>query len=104
MPSGISGTVIDVQVFTREGVQRDKRSKKIINAELDRYKKDLADQMRIVESDIFKRLERLLIGKAVTGGPKKLTKGAVITKEYLDSVDSHYWFDIRLDNEDISRQ
>lgn len=104
VPSGISGTVIDVQVFTREGVQRDKRSKKIINDELDRYKKDLADQMRIVESDIFKRLERLLIGKAVTGGPKKLTKGAVITKEYLDSVDSHYWFDIRLADEDISRQ
>lgn len=104
VPSGISGTVIDVQVFTREGVQRDKRSKKIINDELDRYKKDLADQMRIVETDVFKRLERLLIGKAVTGGPKKLAKGALITKEYLDSVDSHHWFDIRLADEDISRQ
>lgn len=104
VPSGISGTVIDVQVFTREGVQRDKRSKKIINDELDRYKKDLADQMRIVETDVFKRIERLLIGKAVTGGPKKLAKGAVVTKEYLDSVDSHYWFDIRLADEDVSRQ
>lgn len=104
VPSGISGTVIDVQVFTREGVQRDKRSKKIINDELDRYKKDLADQMRIVETDVFKRLERLLIGKVVTGGPKKLAKGTVITKEYLDSIDLHHWFDIRLADEDISRQ
>lgn len=60
--------------------------------------------MRIVETDVFKRLERLLIGKVVTGGPKKLAKGTVITKEYLDSIDLHHWFDIRLADEDISRQ
>ncbi|SDZ07880.1 DNA-directed RNA polymerase subunit beta [Nitrosomonas sp. Nm58] len=104
VPSGISGTVIDVQVFTREGVERDKRSKKIIDDELDRYKKDLADQMRIVEADAFMRIERLLIGKAATGGPKKLAKGTLITKEYLESIDPHYWFDIRLVDEETSVQ
>jgi len=104
VPSGISGTVIDVQVFTREGIERDKRAQKIIDDELDRYKKDLADQMRIVEEDAFERLERLLIGKVATGGPNKLAKGKEITAEYLKSFDPHYWFDIRLADEDASIQ
>ncbi|WP_394808832.1 DNA-directed RNA polymerase subunit beta [Nitrosomonas sp.] len=104
VPSGISGTVIDVQVFTREGIERDKRAQKIIDDELDRYKKDLADQMRIVEEDAFERLERLLIGKVATGGPNKLVKGKEITAEYLKSFDPHYWFDIRLADEDASIQ
>lgn len=104
VPSGISGTVIDVQVFTREGIERDKRAQNIIDDELDRYKKDLADQMRIVEEDAFSRLERLLIGKVATGGPNKLAKGKEITVEYLQSFDPHYWFDIRLMDEDASIQ
>ena len=104
VPSGISGTVIDVQVFTREGIERDKRAQQIIDDELDRYKKDLADQMRIVEEDAFERLERLLIGKIATGGPHKLAKGKEITAEYLKSFDPHYWFDIRLADEDASMQ
>ncbi|HSB26132.1 MAG TPA: DNA-directed RNA polymerase subunit beta, partial [Burkholderiaceae bacterium] len=70
VPAGISGTVIDVQVFTREGLQRDKRAQQIIDDELNRYKKDLADQMRIVEADVFTRLEKLLTGKTANGGPK----------------------------------
>ena len=84
VPSGMSGTVIDVQVFTREGIERDKRAQQIIDDELKRYKKDLADQLRIVEDDAFERLERLLIGKTANGGPKKLAKGTKITKAYLD--------------------
>ncbi|MDH5552204.1 MAG: DNA-directed RNA polymerase subunit beta, partial [Nitrosomonas sp.] len=104
VPSGIAGTVIDVQVFTREGIERDKRAQQIVDDELLRYKKDMADQMRIVEIDAFERLERLLIDKKVTGGPQKIAKGTVITKEYLDSFDPHYWFDIRLADEDTSIQ
>jgi DNA-directed RNA polymerase subunit beta len=104
VPSGISGTVIDVQVFTREGIERDKRAQQIIDDELKRYKKDLADQMRIVEADAFVRIERLLIGKIATGGPRKLAKGAAIMKEYLESIDPHHWFDIRLADEGASVQ
>ncbi|MGZ0020142.1 DNA-directed RNA polymerase subunit beta [Nitrosomonas sp. wSCUT-2] len=104
VPSGISGTVIDVQVFTREGIERDKRAQRIIDDELVRYKKDLADQMRIVEEDAFERLERLLVGKVATGGPNKLGKGKEVTTEYLKSMDPHYWFDIRLSDEDASIQ
>jgi DNA-directed RNA polymerase subunit beta len=104
VPSGISGTVIDVQVFTREGIERDKRSQQIIEDDLRRYKTDLADQMRIVEADTFERLERLLTGKTANGGPKKLAKGTKIAKAYLDSIERFDWFDIRLANEDAAAQ
>src|SRR6185436_8566565 len=104
VPSGISGTVIDVQVFTREGIERDKRSVSIIEDELRRYKTDLADQMRIVEADTFERLERLLTNKVANGGPKKLAKGTKIAKAYLESVEKYDWFDIRLANEESAGQ
>lgn len=104
VPSGMSGTVIDVQVFTREGIDRDARAQQIIDDQLAHYKQDLADQMRIVEADAFGRISRLLIGKAATGGPNKLKKGDAITQEYLDSVGRYDWFDIRLADEEAARQ
>jgi DNA-directed RNA polymerase subunit beta len=104
VPSGMSGTVIDVQVFTREGIERDKRAAQIIDDELKRYKKDLADQLRIVEDDAFGRIERLLTGKTANGGPKKLAKGTKITKAYLQDIDRYHWFDIRLANEESAQQ
>jgi DNA-directed RNA polymerase subunit beta len=102
--AGISGTVIDVQVFTREGLQRDKRAQQIIDDELSRYKKDLADQMRIVEVDAFSRLEKMLHNKVANGGPKKLAKGTKLNKEYLSSVEHHQWFDIRVADDEIAAQ
>ncbi len=102
--SGMSGTVIDVQVFTREGIERDKRAQQIIDDELKRYKKDLFDQLRIVEDDAFSRLERLLTGKTANGGPKKLAKGSKITKAYLSEVERHSWFDIRIANDKVAEQ
>jgi len=104
VPSGISGTVIDVQVFTREGIERDKRAQQIIDEELKRYKLDLVDQMRIVEADTFERIERLIVGKTVNGGPKKLAKGAKLTKSYLEGLEHYHWFDIRLANEEAAAQ
>ena len=104
MPSGMSGTVIDVQVFTREGIERDKRAAQIIEDQLKQHKKDLADRMRIVENDTFGRIERLLHNKVAKGGPKKLAKGAKITNDYLASMDRYDWFDVRLSDEAASRQ
>ena len=104
VPSGMSGTVIDVQVFTREGIERDKRAAQIIDDELKRYKLDLADQLRIVEDDAFGRIERLLISKVANGGPKKIAKGTKITKAFLTEVDHYHWFDIRLANEEAAQQ
>jgi len=104
VPSGMSGIVIDVQVFTREGVTRDKRAQSIIDDELKRYRLDLNDQLRIVEGDAFQRLERLLLDKTVNGGPKKLAKGAKLTKEYLADIDKYHWFDIRPADEEVAAQ
>ncbi len=98
--SGMVGTVIDVQVFTREGIPRDKRAQSIIDDELRRYRLDLNDQLRIVEDDTFDRIEKMLIGKTVNGGPRKLAKGIALTKDYLADLDRWQWFDIRLSDEE----
>ena len=105
MPTGMSGTVIDVQVFTREGIQRDKRAQSIIDAELKRYRLDLNDQLRIFDNDAFDRIERMIVGQKANGGPMKLGKGKEITAEYLASLPSkHDWFDIRLSDEELAKQ
>ncbi|MDP2057452.1 MAG: DNA-directed RNA polymerase subunit beta, partial [Thiobacillus sp.] len=104
VPSGMSGVVIDVHVFTREGIERDTRAQSIIDTQLVEYKKDVTDRMRIVEDDTFARLEKLLHLKVANGGPKKLAKGSKVTRDYLESVNRHDWFDIRLADDDASRQ
>jgi len=101
---GSSGTVIDVQVFTREGIQRDKRAQQIIDDELKRFRLDLNDQLRIVEADAFDRIEKLLIGRTANGGPNKLAKGAKLDKAYLDSVEKFHWFDIRPAEDELAAQ
>ena len=101
---GSQGTVIDVQVFTREGIPRDKRAQQIIDDELKRFRLDLNDQLRIVEADAFARIEKMIVGKKANGGPQKLAKGASIDKAYLDELDKHYWFDIRPADDDVAAQ
>jgi DNA-directed RNA polymerase subunit beta len=101
---GSQGTVIDVQVFTREGITRDKRAQQIIDDELKRFRLDLNDQLRIVEADAFDRIEKLLTGKIANGGPKKLSKGTTIDKAYLADVEKYHWFDIRPADDDVAAQ
>ncbi|MCX8520217.1 MAG: DNA-directed RNA polymerase subunit beta, partial [Rhodoferax sp.] len=101
---GSQGTVIDVQVFTREGIQRDKRAQQIIDDELKRFRLDLNDQLRIVQADAFDRIAKLLEGKTANGGPSKLAKGSKIDRDYLASVDRFHWFDIRPADEDVAAQ
>jgi DNA-directed RNA polymerase subunit beta len=103
VPSGMAGTVIDVQVFTREGVDKDTRAKSIEQQELARIRKDLDDQYRIVENDAYGRLERVLVGKVAEGGPAGLKGGDKITKSYLEELERKKWFDIRLKNEEASQ-
>jgi DNA-directed RNA polymerase subunit beta len=104
VPSSMSGTVIDVQVFTRDGVEKDARALQIEEAEMDRVRKDLDDQLRIMEDDTFARVEKMLTGKVSDGGPKGLKKGSKITKSYLSEIDRDQWLEIRLHNEDAARQ
>ncbi|MCP5111393.1 MAG: DNA-directed RNA polymerase subunit beta, partial [bacterium] len=102
--SGMSGTVIDVQVFTRDGVEKDARAIEIENTELQRVKKDFDDQLRIMEEDTFQRVEKLLTGKLADGGPADLKSGVKITKTYLGGLERDKWLEIRLRNEEVAGQ
>ncbi len=104
VPSGMVGTVIDVQVFTRDGVEKDARALQIEQVELDRVRKDLDDQLRIMEDDTFNRIEKMLLGKVVDGGPNKIKAGTKITKAYLSEIDRDKWLEIRLRNEEAAAQ
>ncbi len=103
VPSGTYGTVIDVQVFTRDGVEKDERTREIEKAELEKVWADLKDQNRIMVEDVFERLERALVGKVAEGGPN-LKAGTKLTKEYLDGLEHAKWFDLRMESEDLNTQ
>ncbi len=102
--SGMNGTVIDVQVFTRDGVEKDARALQIEEAELAMVRKDMNDQLRIMEEDTFDRVEKMLLGKVADGGPNKLKAGSKITKAYLQETERDQWLEIRLKNEDSAAQ
>jgi DNA-directed RNA polymerase subunit beta len=102
--SGTSGTVIDVQVFTRDGVEKDARALEIERAELASVKKDLDDQLRILSDDIYQRIERLLIGRVVEKGLKGVTKGTKITQQHLAEISRETWFDIRTSTDPVNEQ
>ena len=104
VPSGMNGTVIDVQVFTRDGVEKDLRARQIEEMELAKVKKDLEDQFRILQDDAFLRLERLLVDEVSEGGPAGLKKGSTVTKVYLDTFDRERWFEIRLRDDSANQQ
>ncbi len=102
VPSGMDGTVIDVQVFTRDGVEKDARALQIEEEQLAKVRKDLNDQLRIMEDDIYQRVEKLLLGKLAEGGPNKLAPGAKVTRDYLGEIGRGKWFEIRLRNEEAN--
>ncbi|MGI9308848.1 MAG: DNA-directed RNA polymerase subunit beta, partial [Gammaproteobacteria bacterium] len=104
VPPGMDGTVIDVRVFTRDGIDKDTRALSIEDSELESVRKDLDDQQRILEDDIFERAERMLLNKVAEGGPNGLKAGGKITKGYLDELRKEQWFEIRLRNDDANGQ
>jgi len=91
--TGTTGTVIDVQVFTRDGVEKDQRAKDIERQQLDQIRKDLNEEMRIVRGATFERLTRALSGQAVNVAPG-LKKGDVLTEEYLGGLSEQDWWRI----------
>ncbi len=103
VPSSTFGTVIDVQVFTREGVDKDERAIAIEKAELDKVRADLKDQHRIIVDDVFARLERSLSGNVAVKAPG-LDKGSKITKAYLAKLEHAKWFEIQMESETLNAQ
>ncbi|MEI6413726.1 MAG: DNA-directed RNA polymerase subunit beta [Pseudomonadota bacterium] len=104
VPAGMAGTVIDVQVFLREGQPKDERSQQIEEQELSKVKKNLDDQLRIMEDDTFQRIEMMLDGKLADGGPGGLKSGTSISQDYLASLARERWFEIHLRGEEMSAE
>ena len=100
-PTGMKATVIDVQVFTRDGVEKDARALSIEQMQLAEVRKDLQETYRIAEEATFERMQRNLMGQAVNGGPK-LKKGDVLTDDYLESLPRQEWFKLRLQDESLN--
>ena len=104
VPSGMDGTVIDVRVFTRDGIEKDERALSIEKSELEKVKKDLDDTKRIMEDDLYQRIEKNLTGKVAQGGPNGLKKDSKITIAYLEELPRDKYFEIRLKNDNANLQ
>jgi len=100
--SGTEGTIIDVQVFTRDGVEKDERARSIEKDQLRHVKKDLDDQLRIVEGAIYQRVENALVNKLADKGPNGLKKGTKITSDYLATLGSDEWSKLRMRDNDAN--
>jgi len=103
VPTGMNGTVIDVQVFTRDGVEKDTRAMEIEETEMNRVRKDLNDQLRIMEDGVYQRLKRKLLDKTAAGGPGGLTSGAKVTEDYLASLPQEKWLEMRFRSKEATR-
>ena len=103
MKSGVTGTVVDVRVFTRDGVEKDARALDNERIEIDALKKDLDDQFRIIEENIYQRVARLITGKKASGGPGGMKKNGVITADYLESIGRDQWSKIRVVDDKLAK-
>jgi DNA-directed RNA polymerase subunit beta len=103
VPSSYKGTVIDVQVFTRDGLEKDPRAKQIEAAQLADYRKDLREEYRIYEEATFARLAGLLDGQSTVSGGG-LSKGTKLTKAVLSELEREQWFKLKLSDSDLNSQ
>ena len=103
VPTGVKGTVIDVRVFTRDGIEKDQRALAIERQELDEVRKDLDDEYRIVEGATFGRLRQALRRKEVASAPG-LDKGDAVSEEWLDGLPGDDWFRIRMADDALNNQ
>jgi len=102
VPSGMDGTVIDVQVFTRDGVEKDTRALSIEKEALTKIRKDLNDQFRIFQDDAFGRVHNALVGQVAEGGPSGLKAGNSVSERYLETLDRDKWFEIRMRDDEVN--
>jgi DNA-directed RNA polymerase subunit beta len=102
VPPGMDGTVIDVRVFTRDGVEKDTRALAIEKSELEKVRKDLEDQRRILEEDLFSRVRSMLLGRIAEAGPRKLKSGSKVTEDYLGELPREHWLEIRVKDDDVN--
>jgi DNA-directed RNA polymerase subunit beta len=99
LPPGVAGTVVEVRVFNRHGVEKDERAMAIEREEIERLAKDRDDELHILDRNVYGRLRDILMGKEVARGPKGLRKGTDINEELLSDVPRSQWWDIALKDE-----
>ena len=103
VPSSTKGTVIDVQVFTRDGLEKDQRSLEIEKSQLDEVRKNLNEEFRIMETATLERLRAALVGQVIASG-KGLKKGDKLTNEMLDGLEKDQWFKLRVSDDALNEQ
>ena len=103
VPSSYNGTVIDVQVFTRDGIDKDNRALDIERHALEDVRRNIEEEYRIIQTATFERLADSITGKVVIAGPE-LKKGDKITDEFLKNLPADDWFKIRMDGDDLNAQ
>ena len=99
VPPGVTGTIVEVRVFNRHGVDKDQRAMSIERAEEERLAEDRDDELSILERNIFSRLAEILLNKTAASGPKGMAADTKITQAVLDAIAKHQWWQIGLRNE-----
>ncbi len=99
VPPGVTGTVVEVRVFNRHGVDKDQRAMAIEKAEEERLAEDRDDELAILERNIFSRLQEILLNKTAAHGPKGMAADTKLTQTVLDTITKHQWWQIALRNE-----
>jgi DNA-directed RNA polymerase subunit beta len=104
LPPGVAGTVVEVRVFNRHGIDKDERAIAIEREEIERLSKDREDEQSILDRSIYTRLKPLLLGCKILSGPKDVSKGDKVTEELLDELSNGLWWQIAVDNDSVMEQ
>ncbi len=104
LPPGVAGTIVEVRVFNRHGIEIDDRTRAIQNEEIERLKKDSEDERAILNRATYNRLRDMLLGQTASAAPKGVKKGAVIDEELLDSVERYEWFKFAVADDKVQGQ
>ena len=104
LPPGVAGTIVEVRVFNRHGIEIDDRTRAIQNEEIERLKKDSEDERAILNRATYNRLKDMLIGQTASAAPKGVKKGGEITEELLEEVERHEWFKFAVADDKMQSQ
>jgi DNA-directed RNA polymerase subunit beta len=99
LPPGASGTIVEVRVFNRHGIDKDQRALAIEREEIERYAKDRDDELAILERNIYSRLEELLLHKQIAAGPKGVAPDSKVTASMLETFPKAHWWQFALRND-----
>ncbi|HWK40540.1 MAG TPA: DNA-directed RNA polymerase subunit beta [Croceibacterium sp.] len=104
LPPGVAGTIVEVRVFNRHGIEIDDRTRAIQNEEIERLKKDSEDERNILNRATWNRLREMLVGQTASAAPKGIKKGTEITEEVIDGVERHEWFKFAVADDNMQAQ